>query len=407
MSHNRPFLLLPVMIAFAANAGAVEVNNLKAGELKNAGITADETTLTVKGEMDASDFFYIFDNLNNLNKIDLSGVTVVAYAGKPLPYMGASSSPAGTLPSYSLTGLTNLTDITLPAGLKVIGDGALSGTGITRLSVPDGVTTIGNYALMRCANLESVDMKDNVTRIGTRAFAYCPKLSAVTISSGLTEVPEGLFEACGGLKSLDLDHLAKCKSIGPWALAQCNGIETLILPSDSETIGKCAMYGASVVQTLELPATISNIDLGAMGGMNSLKTLRAEKLTTIPELGDRVWSGTEQPTVTLVVANDLASEFKAAPQWKEFIVTPLSEFENSTNNIESAMSSGKLKITISGGVMTVSANGQELGTVSVFNTAGLRVATAKAGQKASFNVNSWARGVYLVVSNSGVAKISI
>lgn len=393
------------MIAFTVNAA--DIKDLKAGTLKDCGISANEPTLKLSGQMDASDFFYIFDNLNELRELNLSDVEIIAYSGKPLNYTGLSVSPAHTLPDYALTGMTNLSSIALPNNLKAIGKGSLSGTGITSISVPNSVITIEDYALMRCANLESIEIPESVTSLGERAFAYCPSLKTVTIAATLKSIPEGLFEACGGLRDISLEYLAQCTEIGPWALAECNGIETLVLPQNAQIINDAALYAASGIKLLKLPESVSYIGDNAMTAMTALNTLNASEVIAIPELGENVWGRINKGQVTLVTPNNQTDEYKAAEQWNEFNIIPKDEWQSSTQNISSEIGESHLTIKVTDSELMVTNENSCLGVVSIYNVGGTRVATAVAEHSAKFNVANWTPGVYLVVTSKGVAKVSI
>lgn len=398
-------LIGSLFLAFSVNAA--DIKNLKAGTLKDAGISEKETTLKVSGQMDASDFFYIFDNLNELTELNISEVEIIAYSGKPLNYTGLSSSPANTLPAYSLTGLTNLSSITLPNNLQGIGKGSLSGTGITVMSVPNKVTTIEDYAFMRCAKLESIEIPESVTSLGERAFAYCPELKTVTISATLQSIPEGLFEACGGLQDISLEYLAQCTEIGPWALAECMGLETLVLPQNSQIINDAALYGTSGIKLLKLPESVSYIGNNAMTAMSALNTLNASDVIAVPELGENVWGRMDKSSVTLVTPNNQTDDYKAAEQWNEFNIISKDEWQSSTQNISSEINESRLSVKLTNSELYVTAENSYLGIVSIYNISGNRIATSVAENTAKFNIANWTPGVYLIVTSKGVAKVSI
>ena len=52
---------------------------------------------------------------------------------------------------------------------------------ITDLVIPDGVTSIGNYAFRNCSSLTSVEIPDSVTSIGDSAFRGCSSLTEITL----------------------------------------------------------------------------------------------------------------------------------------------------------------------------------------------------------------------------------
>ncbi len=407
MNNKLNHFTLIGAIAIACVANAANINNLKPGTLKDCNISDNEVTLTISGQMDASDFSYIFDNLNELKELNISEADIVAYSGAPLKYTGLSSSAAHTLPDYALTGMSNLTSITLPKSLKHIGKGSLSGTGLTALSVPQGVLSIADYALMRCSELTSIEIPESVTSLGERAFAYCTKLERVSIFASINSVPEGLFEACGGLKEVNLEYLASCNEIGAWALAECNGIETLILPHSSQIIGDASLYGTAGVKLLKLPESLTYIGNDAMTAMTALNTLNASEVQTMPELGENVWGRIDKKQVTLVTPNGQEEDYKTSEQWNEFNIVPLDQWQSSTQNIGSEIAGNDLTVRIHHGEMIISTNNSNLGTVSVYNVKGTRIATAVATNNLIFNISNWVRGVYLVVTSSGISKVAI
>lgn len=397
-------LALPVALP------AADIKGLTAGTLQTASMTIKkgETTLTISGTMNAADFSYLQDNFNNLQRLDLSEVTIVGYSGPRLPYTGLTTSAAGTLPSYSLTGLTTLKEVSLPSNLTAIGKGALSGTGITSITIPSGVKEIGAYAFLRCGNLETVNIPAGVTGIGERAFAYCDNLTSVNIedNSRLTVIPEGLFEA-SGLKSLRLKSLAECTEIGPWALAECNGLMTLVLPDATRNIGEAALLGDRAIQTLSLPANLDYLGDHAMANMTELSTLNVKDLANIPDLGESVWRNVNQRDVLLITPDELTSEFEEAAQWKDFRIVSESNYESSTENVISSANNLKLKIHREGDRLMAESD-MALGRVSIYDVSGHLVAGANTPHhNIMFNTSGWSNGIYLIVCEAGVAKVRI
>lgn len=399
--------MLLLAIAASGSVEAREIANLRAGELAAANVPATEKDLTISGQMNAADFAYILDNLNDLTRLDLSRVTIAAYSGAALPYTGISRSEANKLPDYALTGMTNLTSVILPSTLEAVGKGSLSGTGITSLNIPSAVMSVGDYAAMRCEKLQSVTIPENVTSIGTRAFAYCPELTTVQLTASVNRLPEGLFEACGGLRSLDLSYLASCTEIGPWTLAECNGIESLVLPSTSEAVQAGALFGTSGIETLVLPPSLNYLGDNAMSSMTSLNQLNVSNVNSVPSLGEKVWSNTRQGDVTLITPNDQVQDYRDAAQWQNFKVISLDDWKSSSQDIISSGNENGMTVSVNGPTITVNGGDKELGNIAVFNASGRRVLAAKAGNKIQIDAENWPSGVYLIVSALGAAKVII
>ncbi len=90
-------------------------------------------------------------------------------------------------------------------GRCLIIDGILNAfapAGLTEYTIPNSVTTIGNYAFYYCSSLTSVTIPDSVTSIGGDAFRYCSSLTSVTIPNSVTSIGYYAFDGCSSLKKV-------------------------------------------------------------------------------------------------------------------------------------------------------------------------------------------------------------
>ena len=98
-------------------------------------------------------------------------------------------------------------------GRCLIIDGELNsfaiGCGATEYTIPNSVTTIGDYAFAGCSSLTSVTIPDSVTTIGYAAFDSCSNLTSVTIGDSVTTIGDYVFVNCYSLTSV------YCKAITP------------------------------------------------------------------------------------------------------------------------------------------------------------------------------------------------
>lgn len=74
-------------------------------------------------------------------------------------------------------------DVTIPYGVTSIGNDAFYGcSGLTSITIPNCVMSIGNYAFGNCSNLTSITIPTNVASIGDEAFRFCGSLTAINVS---------------------------------------------------------------------------------------------------------------------------------------------------------------------------------------------------------------------------------
>ena len=68
-------------------------------------------------------------------------------------------------------------------------------SGLTKLTLPDSITSIGDCAFYGCSGLTELTLPNSVKSIGDGAFAYCSDLSKIT---SLAEIPpvcgSGVFD---------------------------------------------------------------------------------------------------------------------------------------------------------------------------------------------------------------------
>ena len=106
------------------------------------------------------------------------------------------------------------TTYTIPDSVTTIGDWLFGGCdNLTSIIIPDSVTTIGVAAFRGCGNLTSVTIPDSVTTIGAEVFAFCDSLTSVTIGDSVTTIGDYAFAYCHNLTTV------YCEATTPPALS--------------------------------------------------------------------------------------------------------------------------------------------------------------------------------------------
>ena len=163
------------------------------------------------------------------------------------------------IPDGFCSGMENLKKVTLLPGVQTIGESAFAGTGIEEFSLPESVTSIGNYAFANCDNLTEVIIPERVNNIGEGAFSDCENVEKVVWSDKLTEIPKNTFKNCVSLKDINFGNV---HSIGTSAFDTCTSLTSVNIPDSVTNIGDHAFSGCSSLVIDKLPTNVTVYDDG-------------------------------------------------------------------------------------------------------------------------------------------------
>ncbi|MBR5576472.1 MAG: leucine-rich repeat domain-containing protein [Bacteroidaceae bacterium] len=106
------------------------------------------------------------------------------------------------------------------------------------------VTSIGEQAFWDCSGLTSVTIPNGVTSIGFQAFWNCSGLTSVTIGNSVTSIGEQAFYKCSGLTSVTIPN--SVTSIGEQAFWNCSGLTSVTIGNSVTSIGFQAFYSTAL-----------------------------------------------------------------------------------------------------------------------------------------------------------------
>ena len=209
----------------------------------------------------------------------------------------------------------DITSVTISSGITHIGANSFNYyyTNLTTASIPETVTSIGQYAFYYCINLTTADLSDNITEIGDYAFYYCEKLDIPNFPHNIQTIGEAAFQYCLDLTELTIPD--SVTSIGPRAFSMCSNLETLdfpagadlkfdtipsgcfndcekltaiTIPSGIKSLDSYAFKGCTALSSVEIPATLEEIGGGAFNFCSSLKDLPIQN--TVKTIGEEAFA---------------------------------------------------------------------------------------------------------------------
>lgn len=150
-----------------------------------------------------------------------------------------------------------ITTINIPPSVKTIGNWAFQNAKLTEVVIPSSVTSIGKWAF-GCGNgnpaLQSVIIEANITEIPECCFYLQTKLTSISLPEGITSIGDDAFNQC---KITSLTLPASLKTIGARAFSN-NGITQLTIPDKVETIENDA-FAYNSIDNIDFPATLVSL----------------------------------------------------------------------------------------------------------------------------------------------------
>jgi hypothetical protein len=81
------------------------------------------------------------------------------------------------------------------------------------ISIPSGVTSIGNNVFSNCYSLQSISIPSGVTSFLSSAFSNCYSLQSISIPSGVTSIASSTFANCYSIRVYDFSNHASVPSL--------------------------------------------------------------------------------------------------------------------------------------------------------------------------------------------------
>lgn len=183
--------------------------------------------------------------------------------------------------------------------------------------VPDGVTTIADWAFSYCPNVTNITLPDGLINIGESAFEVCGYLSNITIPDSVTNIGNGAFKVCVSLAEINVseNNTSYCSvdgvlfnkdkttiiqypaakkgteyiipdgvtTIGDWALGYCQS-STITIPNSVTIIGDSAFRFCNNITNIVIPDSVTKImDYAFYGCENLIDVTIPGSVTSIGE----------------------------------------------------------------------------------------------------------------------------
>ena len=325
------------LVSHDAEGKAYIVINTTRGHLKSSIIAANKDytklkNLKITGEIDATDFEFMRNEMTQLEALNLKDVKVYGRFGNQ-EWNGISDNveKEGVIPVGAMSDKKSLLYLVLPDKLEAIGSSAFDNcTNLTgSLIIPKGVTRIGTMAFDNCSNMKGVlELPNTLEYISNQAFNYCdftcelilPEslkyighdaflgnngfYGNLNLPSDLFYLGSGAFQDCSNLTG-DLRIPQKITEILNNTFKTTNFNGSLTLHDGITKIGNLAFMGTKFRGELILPKNLTIIGEEAFYNCNLSGELKLPN--SILSIGNEAFSYNERLTGILELPNKIST----------------------------------------------------------------------------------------------------
>ena len=215
----------------------------------------------------------MFYNFTNLETVEISSkVTGIAY--------GAFQS-CSKLKTVKWPEKAAFTEI----GNRAFMDCSSLGSEEETFSIPEGVTSIGPSAFLRCGSIKNVILPDGVITIDGSAFQGCEALKTINIPDSVTTIAGSAFHTCSSLETIAIPE--KVTTINNFVFANCTNLKTITIPTSVTSIGTGAFHSCKGLTSIELPNSLTTIGMKAFSNCTNLESIIIP--TSVTEIGYRLF----------------------------------------------------------------------------------------------------------------------
>ena len=218
--------------------------------------------------------------------------------------------------------------VTLPDGLTSIGNSAFDGcSDLTSITIPNSVTSIGDYAFSGCSGLTSITIPNNVTSIGFFAFFCCHPSTIIITANSIEELCNSSINSLvkaisyGNKKLLvagkELTELVipnSVTSLNDEVFCGCSGLTSIIIPNNVTSIGQSAFSDCEGLTSVTIGSGVMSIGNGAFAGCSGIQEVTSYA-STPPAAAS---CGLNHTSCTLYVPAEYIGTYSNTIWWEDF-----------------------------------------------------------------------------------------
>ena len=199
------------------------------------------------------------------------------------------------MPEQCFYDVPNIESVVISGAVDVPRDMFGKCTGLKKVTLKNGVRSIGEDVFRDCSSLEGVIFENTVLeKISDGAFWGCSALSSIVLPDSVTEIERNAFFETG-LRNIQLPE--KLTLIGGGAFCNCKNLKQVQLPPQLKELGEGAFFNCENLTQIQLPAQLNKLGTDAFRNCTSLDKIDIPAGLT--QIGPDTFCNTGLTSVTL------------------------------------------------------------------------------------------------------------
>lgn len=204
---------------------------------------------------------------------------------------------------------TAVSSVSLPAGVSALGDEVFTNSALAEIefAANSSLTALGNNVFSN-TDLVNVTLPAGLRVLGNSVFRNCTLLESAVLPEGLTTMGDATFYGCSALTSVSLP--STLHTMGTETFYGCSGLTRITFAANSqiETLSYDTFSGCTSLEEIELPASLTEIagkdtensnSYGLFQNMTSLKRVTFAEGSKCLVIGASAFEGSSLESFTI------------------------------------------------------------------------------------------------------------
>lgn len=292
--ENRTFESCANLTTLSIHSSVTEIGSCAFMSCHNLQSLSIPNSVTTIGE---AAFYYCYHLPNISIPASVISIGERAFANCGGPFIVDATNPNyiaqdGMLFSKDLTSLLQCPPLmygtcVVPSSVLQIASHAFSNSKLSKITIPNSVTSIGEYAFYNCKSLDEINIPTSVTILELGVFRDCNLLTEITIPSSITTIKSSALMGCSKLNAI------YCEKTIPVYLATVSLVFdmidkstcTLYVPMGSKNVYQAAAQWSDFTKIEEYNVQTSILEKGVnllkINYNSATKSLRIDGLNSV------------------------------------------------------------------------------------------------------------------------------